>query len=74
VAEVVRLTCGATYGLSVLPDEPGGPWVAIAGGGDVQSRRFRYPGRDYRARVWTTVLALEFLRRRLLGLAEGWGP
>ncbi len=72
VAEAVRRTCDATYGLAVLPEEPGGPWVAIAVEGGAQSRRFRYPGRDYRARTWTAVLALEFLRRRLLGLAEGW--
>jgi len=74
MAWAIRRMCSATYGLSVLPDEPGGAWVAIAGGGEVQSHRFRYPGRDYRARVWTSVLALEFLRRRLLGLAEGWVP
>jgi len=73
-SKAVRRTYGATYGLSVLPDDPGGPWVAIAGASGVDSRRFRYPGRDYRARTWTTVLALEFLRRRLLGSSEGWAP
>ncbi len=63
---------GAIYGLAVLGDDPGGPWVGIAGPGGTQTRRFRYPGRDYRARTWTTTLALEFLRRVLLGLVDGW--
>jgi hypothetical protein len=35
-------------------------------------RRLRWQGRDRRARVWTTTVALEFLRRLLLGLDEGW--
>jgi nicotinamide-nucleotide amidase len=71
-AAAVRQVCGAAYGLAVLPDDPVGPWVAIAGAGGTHVRLFHHPGRDFRARTWTTVLALEFLRRLLLGLAEGW--
>ncbi|HNS50299.1 MAG TPA: CinA family nicotinamide mononucleotide deamidase-related protein [Anaerolineae bacterium] len=74
VAEAVRRVFSATHGLAVLPGDPGGAWVAIAGEGGVECRRFRYAGRDHRARTWTTVLALEFLRRRLLGQTEGWAP
>ena len=81
MAEAVRRVCSAAYGLAVLPDDPVGPWVAIAGprgacgerSESIHTRHFHHPGRDYRARTWTTVLALEFLRRLLLGLAEGWG-
>ena len=73
-AEAVRGAFSATHGLAVLPGDPGGAWVAIAGNGGMECRRFRYAGRDYRTRTWTTVLALEFLRRRLLGLTEGWVP
>jgi hypothetical protein len=49
--------------------------VAVATGPDssvADVRRLRYRGRDQRARTWTTSLALEFVRRLLLGLAEGW--
>jgi nicotinamide-nucleotide amidase len=63
---------GATYGLAVLGDEEDRAWVAIAGPGRVDSRRLRFQGRDRRARTWTTTVALEFMRRLLLGLAEGW--
>lgn len=73
-AEAVRQTFSATHGLAVLPGDPGGAWVAIAGKGGMECRRLRYAGRDFRARTWTTVLALEFLRRRLLGQTEGWVP
>jgi nicotinamide-nucleotide amidase len=72
MAEAVRRACNAACGLAVLPDDPVGPWVAIAGPTGVHTRQFHHAGRDYRARTWTTVLALEFLRRLLLGLADGW--
>jgi len=71
-AEAVRRACGASYGLAVMPGDPGGHWAAISDAGGVLTRRFWHPGRDQRARIWTTVLALEFLRRLLLGLADGW--
>ena len=69
----VRLACDASYGLAVVGDENDQAWVAVASEQDVHTRRLRFRGRDYRARVWTTTLALEFLRRLLLDLAEGWG-
>jgi len=72
LAHAVRHAWGATDGLAVLGDDPGGPWVAIAGETGTEVRRFRYAGRDHRARTWTTTLAQEFLRRLLLGLADGW--
>jgi len=72
VAKGIRDLAGAAFGLAVLEDEPGGPWVAIAGESGVDTRRLRYTGRDYRARVWTTTLAMEFLRRTLRNTAEGW--
>jgi len=56
----------------VLADAPDGPWVAVVGADGADSRRTRFPGRDYRARTWTTILTLEFLRRFLLGFTEGW--
>ena len=78
LAEAVRDTWNAAYGLAVLPDEEERAWVAVAGvtaatgKAVVEARRLRYQGRDYRTRTWTTTLALEFLRRLLLGLADGW--
>ncbi|MFN2292332.1 MAG: hypothetical protein ACK2UC_14160, partial [Anaerolineae bacterium] len=63
------------YGLAVVTDEQDSPWVAVTRGAaddGVEVRRFRFRGRDRRALTWTTTLALEFLRRLLLGLAEGW--
>jgi nicotinamide-nucleotide amidase len=75
LARAVRRGWDATYGLAVVGDEEERAWVAVAGirdGGAVDVRRLRWQGRDQRARVWTTTLALEFLRRLLLGLDEGW--
>ncbi len=72
LAQGVQRAWGSSHGLAVLTDEPAGPWVAIAGDGAVDTRRLRFSGRDRRARTWTTTLALEFLRRLLLGLADGW--
>jgi nicotinamide-nucleotide amidase len=71
-AEAVRRACGASYGFAVMPGDPGGHWAAISDAEGVHTRRFWHSGRDQRARIWTTVLALEFLRRLLLGLADGW--
>jgi nicotinamide-nucleotide amidase len=72
LAEAVRQAWGASHGLAVLDDGPGGPWVTIASDEGVDSRRMRFRGRDRRAQIWTTILALEFLRRLLLGKADGW--
>ena len=72
LAEGLRDRWRATYGLAVVGDAEDRAWVAIASASGADSRRLRFQGRDHRARVWTTTLALEFLRRSLLGLAEGW--
>jgi nicotinamide-nucleotide amidase len=74
IAQAVRRAWGASYGLSVVADEEDTPWVAVSGPGTrpPEVRRLRYRGRDRRARTWTTTLAIEFVRRLLLGLAEGW--
>jgi nicotinamide-nucleotide amidase len=78
LAEAVRQAWDASYGLAVLGDQEDRAWVAVAGDGPTEgegaseARRLRYQGRDYRTRIWTTTLALEFLRRLLLGLADGW--
>jgi nicotinamide-nucleotide amidase len=73
VARAVREAWGASLGLAVLGDESDGPWVAVAGDNVADARLMRFRGRDRRARIWTTTLALEFLRRLLLGLADGSG-
>ena len=72
LAEGLRPAWSATYGLAVVADAEERAWVAIAGPAGADTRRLRFQGRDRRARTWTTTLALEFLRRLLLGLAEGW--
>jgi nicotinamide-nucleotide amidase len=76
LAEEVRRSWGVTFGLAIVADadtgEPSGPWVAVAAEGGVDARHLRFRGQDRRARTWTTVVALEFMRRLLLGLAEGW--
>jgi nicotinamide-nucleotide amidase len=72
LAKGIRRAWQASYGLAVASDEDDRAWVAIAGGDGVDTRRLRFQGRDHRARVWTTTLSLEFLRRLVLGLADGW--
>lgn len=72
LAKAVRRAWAASHGLAILTEDPGGPWVALAVEGGVDTRRLRFAGHDGRARSWSTILALEFLRRRLLGLADGW--
>ncbi len=75
LARAVRHRWDATYGLAVLGDEEERAWVAVAGDPDrdaMNVRRLRWQGRDRRARVWTTTVALEFLRRLLLGLDDRW--
>ena len=72
LARGIQRASGAAYGLAVLDDESGKTWVAVAGPDGAHSRRLRNSGRDRRTRVWTTTLALEFLRRLLLDLADGW--
>jgi nicotinamide-nucleotide amidase len=72
LAQAVQRAWDTTWGLAVLADEPGGPWAALTGPGTDDTRRLRFEGRDRRARSWTAQVSLEFLRRHLLGLAEGW--
>jgi nicotinamide mononucleotide (NMN) deamidase PncC len=72
LAQGVRKTWHASHGLAVVGDEEERAWVAVATGDGVETRQLRFRGRDLRARVWTTTLALEFLRRLLLDLADGW--
>jgi nicotinamide-nucleotide amidase len=68
----VRLAWHATHGLAVVGDEEDRAWVAVSDGLRTDTRRLRFQGRDFRARVWTTTLTLEFVRRLLLDLADGW--
>ncbi|MGD8794529.1 MAG: CinA family nicotinamide mononucleotide deamidase-related protein [Anaerolineae bacterium] len=72
LAQALRGAWDASYGLAVLGDEEDRAWVAVAGEDGTDTRRLRFQGRDSRARVWTTTVALEFVRRLLLGLADGW--
>ena len=72
LAEGIRRAWQASYGLAITSDESERAWVAIATDHGTDTRRLRFQGRDLRARVWTTTLSLEFLRRSLLGLADGW--
>ncbi|MGD8487822.1 MAG: CinA family nicotinamide mononucleotide deamidase-related protein [Anaerolineae bacterium] len=72
VAQAVQRQWNTTHGLAVLCDGDEKTWVAVAGEQGVDTRQMRFRGRDFRARTWTTTLALEFLRRLLLGLANGW--
>jgi hypothetical protein len=72
LAEEARRAWETSYGMVVLDDRDDRSWVAVAGESSTDIRRLRFRGRDRRARTWTTTLALEFLRRLLLGLADGW--
>jgi nicotinamide-nucleotide amidase len=74
VAQQLRETCGASATLTVLAgaDRTAGTWVALAMPDMVASRRLRVGGSDHRARLWIATLSLDFLRRALLGLLEGW--
>jgi nicotinamide mononucleotide (NMN) deamidase PncC len=72
LAERIQKSVGSTFGLAVVGDAEERAWVAVAGLKGTETRRLRFAGSDLRARTWTTTLALEFIRRLLLGLAEGW--
>jgi nicotinamide-nucleotide amidase len=72
LAKAIRKAWRASHGLAIASDESDRAWVAVAAGDRTDTRRLRFQGRDLRARVWTTTLSLEFLRRLLLGLADGW--
>ena len=72
LAEGVRVAWNATHGLAVVSDQDERAWVAVATEDGTDTRRLRFQGRGLRARVWTTTLALEFVRRLILGLADGW--
>jgi nicotinamide-nucleotide amidase len=72
LARAVQPAWDASHGLAVVSDESDRAWVAIAHEAGTESRRLRFRGRDSRARVWTTTLTLEFLRRLLLDLVDGW--
>jgi competence/damage-inducible protein CinA-like protein len=72
LADGVRQTLGASCGLAVSGEGEEWPWIAVVHKGGTDTRRLRWRGKDRRARVWTTSMALEFVRRLLLGLADGW--
>jgi nicotinamide mononucleotide (NMN) deamidase PncC len=72
LAQSVRQRLGASHGLAILSDEPGGPWVVVASEDSAEAIRLRFSERDRRARIWTTASSLDYLRRLLLGLTEGW--
>jgi nicotinamide-nucleotide amidase len=72
LAESVRQRLAATHGMAVLSDEPGGPWVVVVSGSNTDAIRLRFSERDNRSRIWTAVSSLEYLRRLLLGRADGW--
>jgi competence/damage-inducible protein CinA-like protein len=72
LAEALRRSWGTSHGLVVVEDGEERPWVAVAGEGAEGVRRLRFQGRDRRARTWTATMALEFVRRLLLDLADGW--
>jgi len=72
LAQGVRQAWRSSHGLAIVGDETDRAWVALASDSGVDTRRLRFQGRDRRARTWTTTLALEFVRRVLLGLADGW--
>jgi competence/damage-inducible protein CinA-like protein len=72
LAAGVRRAWKASHGLAVVGDQDERAWVAVASEDGTDTRRLRFQGRGRRARVWTTTLALEFVRRLLLGLADGW--
>jgi nicotinamide-nucleotide amidase len=90
LAEGVRRALGSDWGIGVTGVAgPGGGseakpvgtvHIAVAGPGDggdgqIEHRQVRFPGDRQRVRQHSTQLALEMLRRRLLGLAPspGWG-
>lgn len=73
LAQAARQAWEADYGLAVLGRGEEKPWVAIASNKESDTRNFRFRGRDTRALIWSTTLTLEFFRRHLLGIADGWG-
>ncbi len=71
VADRLRRAWGTDWALAVLSDAEGAPWAALAGEGAVETRRLRFRGRSRRARLWTAMLALDFVRRRFGAREEG---
>lgn len=78
MAENVRRLLGATYGIAVTgiagptggtPEKPVGlVFTAVAGPDGTTSRSFRFSGGRDRIREWSVQMALDGLRRRLLGV------
>jgi nicotinamide-nucleotide amidase len=75
LAEGIRRRTGSTIGVGITgiagpgggtPEKPVGlVFVAIAEDSSTEVRQFRFPGERERVRTWTSVAALEMIRRRV---------
>jgi nicotinamide-nucleotide amidase len=75
LAEGIRRRAGAAIGLGITgiagpgggtPEKPVGlVFVAVADDHSTEVRQFRFPGDRERVRTWTSVAALEMIRRRV---------
>jgi len=75
LAEGIRRRTGAAIGVGITgiagpgggtPEKPVGlVFVAVADYGSTEVRQFRFPGERDRVRTWTSVVALEMIRRRV---------
>lgn len=78
MAEQARIRTGATYAVSTTGEAgpgsatgvpPGTVYIGISGPGDENSaRKFTFPGDRTRIRMFAAQGALDYLRRRMLGL------
>jgi nicotinamide mononucleotide (NMN) deamidase PncC len=66
-AEVGVSTTGVAGPEPLEGNPPGDVWVAVAANDDVQARHLRAPGDRDQVRRWTEQMALDLLRRMLLG-------
>ncbi len=75
LAEGIRRRTGSSIGVGITgiagpgggtPEKPVGlVFVAVADDHSTEVRQFRFPGERERVRIWTSVAALEMIRRRV---------
>ena len=75
LAEGIRRRTGSTLGVGITgiagpgggtPEKPVGlVFIAVADDHSTEVRQFRFPGERERVRTWTSVAALEMIRRRV---------
>jgi hypothetical protein len=70
LADRVCEVTGAQLGLGVVNRGPDQTYTVLAYNGQVRERTIRFRGHDRHAHIWIATLALDLVRRTVLGLPE----